>query len=81
MVDIETVTRFLCWCAVLNMGLLLFSTSIFVMFNAQIKALHVKLITVDPATLNVLYFNFFGHYKIAVLVLNLVPYLVLKILV
>ncbi len=58
MVDIETVTRFLGWCAVLNMGLLLFSTFILVMFNAQIKALHGKLITTDPATLNVLYFNF-----------------------
>ena len=81
MFDIETVTRFLGWCAVLNMGLLLFSTFILVMFNAQIKILHGKLINVDPATLNVLYFNFLGYYKIAILVLNLVPYLALKILV
>lgn len=81
MFDIETVIRFLGWCAVLNIGLLLFSIFILVIFNAQIKALHGKLIAVDPATLNMLYFNFLGHYKIAILILNLVPYLALKILV
>lgn len=80
MLDISTVISFLGWCAVLNIGLLVFAAFILVVFNAQVKTLHVKYITLDSADLNTIYFSFLGRYKLAIIMLNLVPYWALKII-
>ena len=80
MLDIQTLTHFFAWCTVINLGLLIFSAVILLVFNTQIKAIHSRLLSIDSANLNVLYFNFLGNYKILILVLNLVPYCVLKII-
>lgn len=80
MLDISTVISFLGWCAVLNIGLLVFAAFILVVFNAQVKTLHVKYITLDSADLNTIYFSFLGRYKLAIIMLNLVPYWALKIM-
>ncbi len=80
MLEISTVISFLGWCAVLNIGLLVFAAFILVVFNAQVKTLHVKYITLDPADLNTIYFSFLGRYKLAIIMLNLVPYWALKII-
>jgi len=80
MLDLPTVTSFLGWCTVINLGLLMFSAFILVVFNPQIKAVHSTLFMIDPAVLNTLYFNVLGHYKIATLLLNIVPYGALKIM-
>ena len=80
MLEISTVISFLGWCAVLNIGLLVFAAFILVVFNAQVKTLHVKYITLDSADLNTIYFSFLGRYKLAIIMLNLVPYWALKII-
>ena len=80
MLDISTVISFLGWSAVLNIGLLVFAAFILVVFNAQVKTLHVKYITLDSADLNTIYFSFLGRYKLAIIMLNLVPYWALKII-
>lgn len=80
MLELSTVTSFLGWCAVLNIGLLLFAAFILVVFNTQVKALHVKYVAINEADLNTIYFNFLGRYKIAIISLNLVPYWALKIM-
>ncbi len=80
MFDIQIVTSFLGWCTVINLGLLMFSAFILVVFNLQIKTLHSKLMVIEPVGLNALYFNFLGNYKIAILILNLVPYCALKLM-
>lgn len=76
----STLTAFLGWCTIINIGLLSFSTFILVVFNASVKKLHSRIIKIEPNELNGLYFNFLGNYKIAVIVLNLVPYCALKIM-
>lgn len=80
MFDIQIVTSFLGWCTVINLGLLMFSAFILVVFNLQIKTLHSKLMVIESVGLNALYFNFLGNYKIAILILNLVPYCALKLM-
>lgn len=80
MLDLATLTTFFGWSAVLNIGLLIFAAFILVVFNAQVKTLHVKYITLDPADLNTIYFSFLGRYKLAIIMLNLVPYWALKIM-
>lgn len=74
MLDLSTAISFFGWCAVLNIGLLILAAFILIVFNTQVKALHVKYIAIDPADLNTIYLNFLGRYKLAIIMLNLVPY-------
>lgn len=80
MLEIQMLTSFFGWCTVINLGLLLFSTFTLLVFNLQVKAVHSRLMAIESAGLNALYFNFLGNYKVLILVLNLVPYCALKIL-
>ena len=80
MSDLTTLATFFGWSTVLNIGLLVFAAFVLVVFNAQVKTLHVKYITLDTTNLNTLYFSFLGRYKLAIIMLNLVPYWALKIM-
>jgi len=65
---------FLGWCAVLNIGLLLFSTIIVVLFQHQVSQLHAKIFNIDKEDVFPAYFQYLGEYKILIIVLNIVPY-------
>lgn len=80
MSDLTTLATFFGWSTVLNIGLLIFAAFVLVVFNVQVKILHVKYITLDTANLNTLYFSFLGRYKLAIIMLNLAPYWALKIM-
>ena len=80
MSDLTTLATFFGWSTVLNIGLLIFAAFVLVVFNVQVKTLHVKYITFDTASLNTLYFSFLGYYKLAIIMLNLVPCWALKIM-
>ena len=77
--SIATITTFLGWCSVINIGLLGFSALLLVMLNSPIKKLHSALMRVDPDALNILYLDFLGYYKLAIIMLNLVPYFAWRI--
>lgn len=81
MANISTITTFLGWCTVLNFGLYIFSALIIAVFNAPIKKLHAKITNIPAKKLDVLYFNFLSHYKLAIFITNLVPYIALKVMV
>ena len=81
MTDIVTITGFLGWCAVINMGLLMFYTVWLRVFRDFTKRVHSKLLGVDPDRLDVIYFQYLANYKLAVIVLNIVPYIALRIMV
>lgn len=81
MVNIESITEFLGWCAVLNIGLLTCYTIVLVSSVGDwAKSIHAKLFRVSKEGLEPLYFNFLANYKIAVLILNVIPYIALKIM-
>lgn len=80
MVDIPTVTTFLGWCAVMNIGILFFTAFWLVAFRDFTKRVHSSLLGVDQDILDAAYIQFMGNLKIAVLVFNVVPYLALKIM-
>lgn len=80
MLDLATLTVFLGWSTLLNFAVLIFAAFFVVVFNAQIRTIHSKLIPLESRGLNALYFSFLGRYKLAILVLNLVPYWALKIM-
>ena len=80
MAEYSAITTFLGWCTVINIGLYAFSALMIVLFGRFTKRMHRLLFTLDEKTLDTLYFNFLGHYKLAIFLFNLVPYLALKIM-
>jgi hypothetical protein len=81
MIELQTVTAFFGWCAVLNIGLLLFTAIWLIVFRDFTKSIHSAILSVDQDSMDVIYFQFMGNLKIAVIVFNVVPYLALKMMV
>ena len=80
MIDLQTMTTFLGWCAVLNIGLLLFAAIWLIVFRDFTKNIQSVILDVDEGILDAVYIQFMGNMKITVIVFNVVPYLALKIM-
>ena len=80
MTDIQTVTTFLAWCSIINIGLLFFYTVWLMAFQDFTKRVHSAILGIDKDKLDSVYFQYLANYKLAVLILNIVPYLALKIM-
>ena len=80
MIEMTTLTTFLGWCAVINIALLAFSTVMIVVMRTQVAGFHGKLFGVSQSEVSKSYFEYRGNYKLATLVLNIVPYIALKIM-
>ena len=75
MVTIEFVREFLGWCALLNLGMLTFASIVIMLFRARIIRIHQQFIELDERDLNRAYFQYLAQYKIATIVLCVIPYL------
>ena len=78
--NIETLTSFFMWCSVLNGGLLILWSLMFLAAPDLIYRMQSKWFSIPRATYNVLIYAFLGLFKIFVIIFNLVPYLALLIL-
>ena len=79
-VSVETLTSFFGWCAVFNIGLLLFSTVALLVGRKSITRLHAAMFGLEESTLALAYFQYLARYKVVTLALNVVPYIVLKLI-
>lgn len=77
----ETLTEFFGWASVINIALLLIFTILLIVMRGSISQLHSKLFGLDQKDLERAYFQYLGQYKIAMIVLSIVPYIALKIMV
>ncbi len=68
------------WSAVINTLVLLVSTISLIALRPSIAGIHNKLFGLDDKDLGRAYFQYLAQYKIAILVLNIVPYAALKIM-
>jgi hypothetical protein len=80
MTSIQSLTTFFGWCSVINIGVLLFSTLALLAMQGPISAIHSKMFGVKPENMPTTYFQYLGNYKIAILVLNVVPYFALRMM-
>ena len=79
--DIAQITTFLGWCTLINTSILVI-TALSVFFCLEfITSLQSQLYGVSTDQLPALYFSYMANYKIAIIVFNLVPYVVLKLTV
>ena len=80
MTDINNLTTFFGWCSIINLGILLFSTIILSAFKKPISTIHSKVFGLNQDDIPLIYFQYLGNYKIAIILLNFVPYITLKIM-
>ena len=78
--DMNSLTLFLGWCSVINISILLFSTIALVVARGPVSNIHSKLFGVNQSDLAPLYMQYLGNYKIAIILLNIVPYIALRII-
>ena len=75
---IELLTKFLAWCSVVNIGLLLLWSFAVMFMRDQIFNLHSKFFKLSHETFNAIHYGGLGLYKLFLWVFNLTPYLVLR---
>ena len=80
MMTIEALTEFLGWASIINIAFLLFSTLVVILMRETITGIHSKLFGLDKKDLVRDYFQYLGQFKIAIIVLNIAPYIALKIM-
>lgn len=78
--NLETLTAFLGWCAVINL-LLLVVVSIGVMtLREPVMKIHSRMVGVSESELPLMYFKYVAYFKIAVFVFNVTPWIALKVI-
>jgi hypothetical protein len=80
MMTIEALTELLGWASVLNIAVLMLSTVTLIAMRGVISNIHSKLFGLDEQDLGRAYFQYLAQYKIAIIVLNIAPYIALKII-
>lgn len=76
---VEMMRVVLGWCAVINIGLLMFSSIFIITMRGVSLRIHRKMFNLDEQYLSQAYFQYLAQYKIAIIVLNIVPYFALRI--
>lgn len=80
MTDPNKLILFFGWCTIINFSLLVLTTIILALFKKQVSKIHSMIFGVSEIDILLAYFQYLGNYKIAIILLNLVPYIVLKII-
>ena len=80
MMTTESLTELLGWASIINSAILLFSTLLLISMRGVISKLHSTLFGLDEKDLGRAYFQYLAQYKIAIIVLNITPYIALKIM-
>ena len=78
--NIETIREFLGWCATINIGFLVLSSVMILLFGKPISRLHGKMFGLEEERLRQHFYEFLGNFKILVLIFNVAPYLALRIM-
>ncbi len=80
MMTIEALTELLGWASVLNIVVLMLSTVTLIAMRGVISNIHSRLFGLGEQDLGRAYFQYLAQYKIAIIVLNIAPYIALKIM-
>ena len=76
---VDILREVLGWCAVINIGLLIFSAIFVVSLRGPISRIHAKMFNLNESDISLAYFRYLAQYKIAIIVFNIIPYFALRI--
>jgi hypothetical protein len=78
--DIQTLTRFFMWCTIINGGLLVLWTTLWMLVPEWVYRTQSKWFPIPREPFNVIIYSFLGLFRIIFLVFALVPYVSLLII-
>ena len=78
---VETIRDVLGWCAVINLGLLLWWFLSFMLAHDWIYRIHAKWFKLPVERFDSVHYSGMAFYKICIFLFNIVPYLALRIVV
>ena len=77
--ELDTIMHFMGWSLLINIGFFLIASFMLMFFRGMPLKMHSKLFGVDEEFLKQSYFTYIGNYKLLIIVFNLVPYMVLRL--
>lgn len=78
--NVETLSEFLFWSAIINIGLLLWWVAFFIFAHDWIYGYHSKWFRLSVERFDSIHYAGMMLFKISIFVFNIVPYLALKII-
>ena len=78
--SIDTLTTFLGWCVVLNIAVMLVAVLLMSVAREAVGKINAKLFGVTHEEAKITLFRVLQQYRVAVAVLNVVPYVALRIM-
>jgi hypothetical protein len=78
--NIETVRAFFAWCAVINIGLLLWWGVFILLAHDWTYRMHSKWFKISVAQFDAFHYGGMGLFKLGLFLFNLVPYFALRII-
>ncbi|MCS5540591.1 MAG: hypothetical protein VCA40_04080 [Roseibacillus sp.] len=78
-ITIENLRTLLGWCAVINMAIMLGWFLAVVFAHNFMLRMHTRWFRISEERFDEIHYTLMGHYKLAVILFILVPYLVLKL--
>lgn len=79
MTTLDAFTAVLGWCTVINFGVLILAAIALVPMRGLIISIHSRMFNLSEEHLSAAYLQYMAQYKLAIFILNLVPYIALKI--
>ena len=76
---IDTLLQLLGWCSLINIGILFFWFFMFVFAHDLIYNLHTKWFKISLEKFDAIHYGSMAFFKLGVFVLNIVPYLAMRI--
>ena len=74
----DKLRRFLGWCPVINLGILIYWILALTIGNKLVFQIHTWWFDIPHDRFDEIHYTMMGYYKIAVILFNVTPYLVLR---
>ena len=78
--SLETLTEFLGWCTVLNLGMLAFTGFLVMAMRDLMTRIHASMFGVSEVDMPSVYFRYMAQYQVGIFIFNLAPYIALKLI-
>ena len=78
--NLQTITTFLGWCSVINLVVLCFTSLALMLARDFFAGIHSRMFSISKQEVLSRYLQYLSNYKIAIIMLNIAPYIALKIM-
>ena len=74
----DNLGRFLGWCSVINLGILIYWILALTLGNELVFQIHTWWFDIPQDRFDEIHYTMMGYFKLAIILFNLTPYLVLR---